>query len=69
MSPSENVGRGTREERRKVWEEFTGDQITLSIMKITDDELSRLHNVFLMSGSIGKQELLNALKLIRRGWR
>jgi hypothetical protein len=38
-------------------------------MKIAPDELSRLHNVFLMSGSIGKQELLNALKLIRRGWR
>jgi len=69
MSPFENMGRGTQEERRKVWEEFTGDQITLSIMKITPDELSRLHNVFLISGSIGKQELLNALKLIRRGWR
>jgi hypothetical protein len=69
MPPSENLGSATQAERRKVWEEFTADQITLSVMKITPDELARLHNVFLMSGSIGKRDLLNALKLIRRGWR
>lgn len=69
MSPSDNSGRVTQEERHKVWEEFTSDQITLSIMKITPDEIARLHNVFLMSGTVGKQELLNALRLIRRGRR
>jgi hypothetical protein len=69
MSPFENVGPTTQEDRRKVWEEFSSDQITLSIMKITPDEMARLHNVFLMSGSVGKQELLNALRLIRRGRR
>ena len=69
MSPFENAGRATQEDRRRVWEEFCSDQVTLSIMRITPDELARLHNVFLMSGSIEKRELLNALKLIRRGWR
>ena len=69
MSPFEDAGRAAQEDRRKVWEEFTSDQITLSIMRITSDELARLHNVFLMSGTVGKQELLNALKLIRRGRR
>jgi len=69
MSPSENEGRASQEERRKLWEEFCNDQVTLAIMKITPDELARLHNVFLMSGYTEKHEILNALKLIRRGWR
>lgn len=69
MSSSENAARDPQEERRKLWEEFCNDQVTISIMKITPDELARLHNVFLMSGFTEKHEILGALKLVRRGWR
>jgi predicted nuclease of restriction endonuclease-like RecB superfamily len=66
MSLSDSSGRGTQEARRKVWEEFTNDQVMLSIMRITPDELARLHNVFLISGIREKQDLFNALNRIRR---
>jgi hypothetical protein len=65
MSPSDSR-QGTQPERRKVWDEFCNDQVLLSIMRITPDELSRLHHVFLMSTMREKQDLLNALNRIRR---
>ena len=69
MSLLNNAGRSPQEDRRKVWNDFCNDQVMLSIMRITPDELSRLHNVFLMSSMREKQELLNALNRIRRGRR
>jgi len=54
-----------QEERRKLWEEFCNDQLTVSIMRITPDEMAKLHNIFLMSSWREKSEILGALRVIR----
>jgi len=55
-------------DRRKLWEEFLNDHQTLAVLRVTPDEVSRLHTVFMLSRFTERRQLINALNRIRCGW-
>jgi hypothetical protein len=56
-------------DRRKVWEDFRNDQQTLATLRVTPDEVTRLHTVFMLSRFTERRQLIEALNRIRCGWR
>jgi hypothetical protein len=69
MSLYQRSGHGISPDRRKVWEEFSKDQQTLELLRITPDEVRRLHTVFMLSRFTERRELLEALNRIRCAFR
>lgn len=55
-------------ERRKLWADFRNDPQTLATLRVTPDELQRLHTVFMLSGLTSRSQLIAALNRIRCGW-
>ena len=55
-------------DRRKLWEDFRSDSQTLAVLRITPDEVQRLHTVFMLSRFTEKRQLIEALNRIRCGW-
>ena len=55
-------------DRRRLWEDFRADNQTLAILRVTPDEVERLHTVFMLSGFTEKRQLISALHLMRMGW-
>jgi len=66
MSLLQSSGHGA--DRRKLWEEFLSDHQTLAVLRVTPDEVSRLHTVFMLSRFTERRQLINALNRIRCGW-
>jgi hypothetical protein len=68
MSLHQSSGHATPD-RRKVWEEFRNDRQTLAVLRVTSDEVERLHTVFMLSRFTEKRQLIDALNRIRCGSR
>ena len=68
MSLQQGSPRATPD-RRKLWEDFRNDQQTLATLRVTPDEIARLHTVFMLSRFTDKSQLVGALNRIRCGWR
>jgi hypothetical protein len=69
VGPREVSGDATAaSDRRKVWEDFRNDRQTLAVLRITPDEVQRLHTVFMLSRFTEKRQLIDALSRIRCGW-
>lgn len=54
-------------DRRKVWNDFRNDHKTLTMLRVTPEEVARLQTVFLLSRFTERRQLLEALNRIR--WR
>ena len=52
-------------DRRRLWEDFRNDRQTLAILRITPDEVERLHTVFMLSKITERVQLIDALNRIR----
>jgi hypothetical protein len=59
----------SRNDRRKVWEDFRNDRETLAMLRVTPDEVARLQRLFMLSRFTDRQQLIGALNRIRCGWR
>jgi hypothetical protein len=69
MSLHRRSGDATPLDRQQVWEEFSKDRLTLEVLRITPDEVRRLHTVFMLSRFTERRELLEALNRIRCAFR
>jgi hypothetical protein len=69
MSPSKNAGAAESNRRRRLWEEFRTDNQTLAILRVTPDEVNRLHTVFMISAITERGQLISALHRMRLGRR
>ena len=67
MSLSKNADGAQHIDRRRLWEDFRTDNQTLATLRVTPDEVERLHTVFMLSGFTEKQQLISALQLMRLG--
>jgi hypothetical protein len=65
MSLYRRSGDETPVDRQQIWEDFRNDRQTLEMFRITPDEVSRLHTVFMLSRFTERRELLEALNRIR----
>jgi len=54
-------------DRRKVWNDFRNDRKTLTMLRVTPDEVAKLQTVFLLSRFTERRQLIEALNRIR--WR
>ena len=68
MSLHQSSGHATPN-RRKLWEDFRNDRQTLATLRVTPDEVDRLHTVFMLTRFTERRQLINALNRIRCGWR
>jgi hypothetical protein len=55
-------------DRRKLWDDFRNDQKTLTMLRVTPDEVAKLQTVFLLSRFTERRQLIEALNKIRCGW-
>lgn len=69
MSLHQSSGHTPPADRRKLWEDFRNDQQTHAILRITPDEVERLHTVFMLSRFTEKSQLIDALNRMRYGLR
>jgi hypothetical protein len=53
--------------RRKVWDDFRNDRKTLAMLRVTPEEVARLHTVFMLSRFTERRQLIEALNRLR--WR
>jgi hypothetical protein len=58
---------GPTDRRRKVWDDFRNDRKTLAMLRVTPEEVARLHTVFMLSRFTEKRQLIEALNRLR--WR
>jgi hypothetical protein len=68
MSVFRSSGPGPKD-RRKLWEDFRNDLTTLAVLRVTPDEVERLHTVFMISKMTERHELIAALSRLRYGSR
>ncbi len=64
MSLPQSSGHATSG-RRRLWDDFRNDRQTLAILRVTPDEVERLHTVFMLSRITERRQLIDALNRIR----
>ena len=55
-------------DRRKLWEEFRNDHRTLTVLRVTPNEIAKLQTMVMLSGFTEKRQLIDALNRIRCGF-
>jgi hypothetical protein len=55
-------------DRRKLWDEFRNDSKTLTILRVTPNEIAKLQTMVMLSGYTEKRQLIDALNRIRAGF-
>ena len=69
MSLYRRSGDATPPDRQRVGEDFSKDRQTLAVLRVTPDEIRRLHTVFMLSRLTERRELIEALNRIRCAFR